>query len=356
MTVVLQHCFGSPGHGGPATALVRFLATTSQDYPVVWQRRPAGGISLSLIREMAREMKSLSPKLIHIRGLGNEGFHAVVAARLAGVPQILVSVHGTHRDLHNANWMKRFVVSKVLEPLTLMLSSAHATVSEFTAQRDFLKPFSDKRLPSVPNGVLLPDLSRNGHTPVRKGLGIPDSACVLVAVSRLSLEKGYSDLADALRMLPEYEPRPHLIVVGSGPDELKIKSLFNNVISAELHFVGYQSDVEKYLAASDIFVFPSWHENLSNALLEAMAHALPVVATSVGGNVEVLEKGGGMLVPPKSPSDFGAALRKLIEDRSLREVLSKEARKTIESNYSIENMVRGWETIYQMLLGGENER
>lgn len=356
MKIILQHCFGLPSHGGPATAMNRFIQVSSHKYPVVWQKRPAKGINIPLMLEMSKEMKSHSPQLVHIRGLGNEGFHAVVAARLAGVPKVLVSIHGTHRDLHNANRMKRFVVSKILEPLTLMLSSAHATVSEFTAQRDFLRPFSDKRLPAVPNGVLLPDLSGNGRTTVRKNLGIPDSVFVLLAVSRLSLEKGYSDLADALRMLPEYESKLHLIVVGSGPDELKIKSLFNDVKNAEVHFVGHQSDVEKYLAASDIFVFPSWHENLSNALLEAMAHALPVVATSVGGNVEVLGKGGGMLVPPKSPSDFGAALRKLIEDKSLREALSKEARKNIEANYSIDVMVCGWESIYQKLLGDENER
>ena len=184
----------------------------------------------------------------------------------------------------------------------------------------------------------------------RRTLAIDADAFVLVAVSRLTVEKGYGDLAEALRRLDRRGPALHLIVVGGGSGEAEIHRLFEGLDDVGVHFVGQQSDVGPFLAASDVFVFPTWQENLSNALLEAMAHGLPVVATDVGGNREVVTKGGGVLVPPHDPAALADAILGVMEDTD-RGAMGKAARATVETWYSIDRMAAAWEDRYRQILG-----
>jgi hypothetical protein len=120
---IMQHCFGTVGSGGPIIAFERLLANSHIEYSQIRQTEPARGINLALIRRFVREIKDAKPDLIHIRGLGNEGFHAVVAARLARVPRVLVSIHGTHRDLtQHGSLIRHWIVIYILENLTLLFA------------------------------------------------------------------------------------------------------------------------------------------------------------------------------------------------------------------------------------------
>ncbi len=351
MPDIVQHCFGAPGGGGPATALQRLTEASARAYPTIWQSAPAGGISVRYLWLFVRQLRRHRPRLVHVRGLGNEGFHAALAARLAGVPHVLVSIHGTQRDLRQGSGgLRRWIVTRLLEPATLRLASAVTTVCGSAAERDFLRPYRTKMLPPVPNGVVLPLLPDSRGDAVREALAIPPDRPVAVTVSRLTLEKGYGDLAAALRLLGSREPAIELIVVGSGDADGAIRDRFQGLRSTRVHFVGQQADVGPYLAAADLFVFPSWHENLSNALLEAMSYGLPVVATNVGGNQEVVAQGGGLLVPPHDPERLAAALDALLSQPERRRLLGRAARETIERQYSVEQMVAGWEHTYRQIL------
>ncbi|ADH90488.1 glycosyl transferase group 1 [Ancylobacter novellus DSM 506] len=351
MPDVLQHCFGSPSTGGPATALARFLEHAGRSYPTMWQPGPAGGLSVGLIRDFMRQIRAQRPRLIHVRGLGNEGFHAALAARLAGVPQVLVSIHGSHRDLQQPrSRLRRAIVAHGLEPATLSLATAIVTVCDYAARRDFLQRHRAKLLPPVPNGVPLPALDRPRRAAVRAELGVGDDRIVAVCVSRLTPEKGYGDLAAALARLDGLDVPLDLVVVGGGDDDGSIRALFAGLRHIGVHFVGHQSDVTPFLEAADLFVFPTWSENLSNALLEAMSYALPVVTTQVGGNTEVIAKGGGILVPSHDPERLAAAIRELIGDPGRMRALGHAARANVERHYSITAMVEGWERTYALLL------
>lgn len=349
---VVQVCFGKPHSGGPATALMKMLAHSHRSYPVVWQSRAAGGISLPLMREMAKEIRVHKPDLVHVRGLGNEGFHGVVAARMAGAKNILLSVNGTQRDLESTakDWRVRFV-SYVLEPMSLNLASHVVAICEFAAQRDFLMPYRHKMLPPVPNGVELvdPDMA-NVRKITRASLGIPEDQFVAIIVSRLTREKGYEDLSAALRLSEQAGRKFDLVVVGDGDGSGQIRAGFENLKDIRVHFVGHQQNVGLFLSLADAFVFPTWHENLSNALLEAMAHGLPVIATSVGGNTEVIGRGGGLLIPPHDPPAIAEALAKLHDQTELRSGLGLLARKVAQEHYSLDAMVRGWEATYDRIL------
>ena len=172
----------------------------------------------------------------------------------------------------------------------------------------------------------------------------------MLAVGRLSWEKGYGVLAQALRMLPSSAGRMLLLIAGDGPDRSGIEAAFAGRTPVEVRFLGTRSDVPVLLAAADLFVFPTLHENLSNALLEAMAHGLPVVASAVGGNVEVLRGGGGVLVPPGDPRALADALVPLLTDEAARRELAGPARATVAQRYSLDAMLGALDAAYRRIL------
>jgi glycosyltransferase involved in cell wall biosynthesis len=111
--------------------------------------------------------------------------------------------------------------------------------------------------------------------------------------------------------------------------------------------LGDRADVREVLAALDVFVLPSRTEGMSNALLEAMAMALPVVATAVGGTPEVIADGrSGLLVPPDDASALAAAIARVLADADLARRLGAAARQTVEERYGARSMVRRLEAVY----------
>lgn len=353
---IVQHCFGNPGSGGPVVACERLVAASSRDYGRITQFDAARGISFRLIARFYREIRSYNAGLVHVRGLGNEGFHGVVAARLARVPNVLVSLHGTHRDLvFPQSKLKVWFVVNVLEALTLRLATHIATVCEHAASRPFLGPHRAKFVGVVPNGVEVSTpvaMDAALRSEVRNRLGIPQEARVAVAVSRLTEEKGYPVLAAALRELDRRAFAMRLLVVGGGDEDGRIRELFRGLTFVEVAFVGHRSRVDDFLTAADCFVLPSLHENLSNALLEAMGRGLPAVATSVGGNVEVVSRGGGILVPPGDSHALARALEDLLGNDSERKRVGEAAFENVRRHYSVEAMVSGWEDVYDRILSG----
>ena len=121
-SLIVQHCYGVPGLGGPMSGLRRLLGSSlAQKYrfETCFQPYPAGGINLNLIATMARQIRAYRPDLLHVRGLGNEGFHGYLAGRMAGCSRILVSVHGMVRDsVYYPNRWRQWIVSQILEPFT----------------------------------------------------------------------------------------------------------------------------------------------------------------------------------------------------------------------------------------------
>jgi glycosyltransferase involved in cell wall biosynthesis len=352
----MQHCFGKTGSGGPVMAFERLIDRSTLKYSQIRQLDGAGGINRALIRRFVDEIKTQKPDLIHIRGLGNEGFHAALAARIAGVPNILVSIHGTHRDLtQQHNFLRHIVVVYILETLTLLMATHLATVCQFASKRRFLKPFQSKLTAVVPNGVDIPDVINKDSTQIRLNLGISSELPIALCISRLTIEKGYLVLAEALKTIDQANYAFALIIVGGGDDDGLIKSAFVGLNHIQVYFVGHQNQVIPYLEASNFFIFPSLHENLSNALIEAMSYQLPVIATDVGGNTEVVQQGGGVLIPPKDPIALAAAIKKYVQSPAQLIDFGIAAQNTIRLNYTIQNMVSGWEKLYLQILDNHDD-
>jgi glycosyltransferase involved in cell wall biosynthesis len=118
-------------------------------------------------------------------------------------------------------------------------------------------------------------------------------------------------------------------------------------IAEQVHFLGLRNDIPEILSAMDLFVMASHEEGFSNALIEAMAAGLPIVATDVGGNREALDEGSiGILVPPKDPDALAGALSRMIADRDMRDRMAIRAKKHVTERYSVDRMVHCFIQLY----------
>jgi glycosyltransferase involved in cell wall biosynthesis len=152
---------------------------------------------------------------------------------------------------------------------------------------------------------------------LRKELSIPDSDLILLSVGELITRKNHETVIDALAKLGD--PTIHYVVAGDGELEQMLKSKISDLKMENVHLLGYRRDVNKLYNSSDIFVMPSFQEGLSVALMEAMACGLPLIASSIRGNVDLVDEGkGGYLVDVTDKNQYIDAVKKLTKDEPLR--------------------------------------
>jgi glycosyltransferase involved in cell wall biosynthesis len=187
-----------------------------------------------------------------------------------------------------------------------------------------------ERVRVVPNAVADPtaelDLDR---AEARARLGISTEAELVLTVARLTPWKGIDTLIAAVTALRACRPSACLVVVGDGPDRERLESLASRAPSGTVRFAGEvpHERVALYLRAADALALCSGYEGLSHVLLEAMAADVPVVASRVGGNLELVRGGeNGLLVPYGDVAATGQALRTMLEDRDLARRLAARAR------------------------------
>lgn len=170
----------------------------------------------------------------------------------------------------------------------------------------------------------------------RADFDLPDEEPLIVWTGRLDPVKGLDDLITAIAQVNRHLPA-QLLLVGAGPERERLERLVGASGAADrIHFAGRRDDVPRLLGMADVFAFPSWTEGMPNALLEAMAAALPVVATDVPGNRDVIEHGvSGLLVPPRAPEELATALVKVLRDRSLARRLATAGCASVHAHFDI---------------------
>ncbi len=183
---------------------------------------------------------------------------------------------------------------------------------------------------------------------IRSRLNCSEKEMIVGYTGRLSEEKGIKYLIDAITFLQEANVLIRLLLIGDGSQRVQLeryveeKSLCGKVI-----FTGFQRCVENWLPALDVFVLPSLTEGTPMALLEAMAYGLPVVASKVGGVPDIIKSGTtGILVRPGNAQEIADAICMLYKDEELKLKLGKEARLTVQAQYSVENWIKRIEDEY----------
>ena len=186
----------------------------------------------------------------------------------------------------------------------------------------------------------------------RASLPVTDDTPIVVTVGRLSGEKGHLDLVEALGQVHAAGRPFHAVFVGDGINRERLETARARLrLERHLTLAGLQHDVRPYFAMAQMAVVPSHSEGSPNALLEAMAAGLPIVATRVGGIPEIATDGEtALLVEPRQPGAMAQAIQRLLDDAGLRRSLSTRAR-AVAANYSPEAYRRSLTAVYRRVLG-----
>ncbi len=283
-------------------------------------------------RALVRLFRAERPDLVHAH-MPISGFLARMAAWWAGVPRIAYTGHGFWFNFPGS-W-PRAAIGFAMEWLAARVTDTFLTVSEAEAN-DSRRLHIHRGAVAIGNGR---DPARYRPDPavrqrVRAGLGVPDKAVVVLAVSRLVWHKGYPELATAMPAVPG----AMLWVAGErlpsdrGPDMAAL--LRDAGLGERLRLLGYRDDVPDLMAAADIFVLPSRFEGLPMSVIEAMLAGLPVVATNVRGPAEqVVPEVTGLLARPGDASALAAALARLVADKALRARMGAAGRRRAVERY-----------------------
>jgi glycosyltransferase involved in cell wall biosynthesis len=223
---------------------------------------------------------------------------------------------------------------------------AHVVVANCRAAADRL---AAERVPSsrirvVPNGVdVAAHAGRTHEAPIRR----------IVTIANLRKEKAHEVLFEAVPIVLQRCPDAEFIIAGDGPRRLELERVAAALgIGSRVRFIGHVDDVASLLASSDMFVLPSRSEAFPNSLIEAMAAGLPIVATRVGGILELVEnQRTGVLVQPDNPRALGHAILDLIQWCSHAARFGRAARAEVESRYSWDTMISSFERLYLEQLG-----
>ena len=202
----------------------------------------------------------------------------------------------------------------------------------------------ESRIVVIPNGVDLSGFAAPAALGVSDAAGGP----VVCTVANLRPEKGHDVLLHAAAIVLQHMPRARFRIVGDGPMRAALGHLASSLgVAHAVDFLGHREDVPALLAASDLLAFPSRTEAFPNGVIEGMAAGLPVVASGVGGILELVEHGrNGLLVPADDAAALAAAIVQLLNDRAAAARLGGAARTTIEGRYSFERMVASFEELY----------
>ena len=303
-------------------------------------RRPGFRPQLGL--EIARLARAHRADVIHCHHY-SPLVYAAVSRLFHRAPRIVFTEHGRLASAPPSakRRVANFVVARVPD--------AAFAVSEDLKRHLVSEGFDSGSVNVLHNGIDPgPPASPQARNDARRTLGVAPGACVIATVARLDPVKDLTSLVDAFRLVREQRLDARLVIVGEGPERTSIETLVaRHGLAPAITLLGHREDARQLLAGVDIYVNCSTFEGISLTILEAMAAALPVVATHVGGNPEIVDASTGRLVPPRDPASLAAALIALADAPALRTELGLAARARIERDFSLDRMVGEYLHVYR---------
>ncbi|WP_136807956.1 glycosyltransferase [Desulfosediminicola flagellatus] len=314
-------------------------------FPVlVLDKKP--GVKLNCALAIQKYANANNIDVIHTH---NEGahFYGAIGGFLSKVP-VIHTRHGVH-DFTSTQ-------SKLLERFSSMLSERVVGVSKDISDLYINSLNLDaNKVATILNGVDTDIFSARSCNRQEILLANIENDVILIGiVARLAPVKDHKTLFTACDLLSQSYSKFKLVVVGGGPEENTLRQLSTELeMEDRIIFLGPRYDVSVILNCIDIFVLSSKSEGISITLLEAMASGLPVVATDVGGNPEVVIDGEtGILTPPEDPESFAEQLLKLLQSRELRDAYGLAGRQRVLDKFSIRRSAKEYEALYRSMLKG----
>jgi glycosyltransferase involved in cell wall biosynthesis len=292
--------------------------------------RPDTSIARSVIR-LRRRLKALRPDVIHTH---NEKAHIRGALATLGFsprPALVHTRHGESQATGLAALANRFAIWR---------SDFIVSVSEKASAISRAEGAPPSRTRVIRNGI---DVN---HQDLHAGARTAQTR--IVAIGRLAPVKDFATMLHAARIVADALPWFRLDVVGDGPSRPELERLCRELrLHAHVSFQGTRDDVRRVLSEATLLVQSSLSEGISLTLLEAMAAGVPIVATRVGGNPEVVEHGvTGLLVPPADPQSLAAAILTVLNDPRLAIRLSEHSRLRAQRHFNLRQMTASYEALY----------
>jgi glycosyltransferase involved in cell wall biosynthesis len=215
--------------------------------------------------------------------------------------------------------------------------------------------FPERRVEVIHNGIEIGQrVGADARTAARAGLGLSHDLFVVGSIARLDPVKDLGSLLEAHAKVLAAIPAARLAIVGTGPEQAALEAQARaRGIADRVDFLGYRADARAVMAAFDVYVNCSTYEGVSLTVLEAMAAGLPVIATRVGGNPEVvIDNETGLLVPAREVQPLADAIVTLASDSPRRRAMAEAGRRRVERAFSIERMVDEYRQAYQRSARG----
>lgn len=301
-----------------------------------------------------RLLRRIRPDIVHTRNLAT--IECQIPAFLAGVK---ARIHGEHGwDIYDPNgsnvkyqWLRRFV-----KPFIQCFIPLSRELENYLLEKVHVPP---EKITRICNGV---DTERfcgqpGGFDEIPECPFSPADHTLIGTVGRMNEIKDPLNLVHAFISLMardcEWKKPPRLVMVGGGPlYEQAIAALEEANLAGLAWLPGPRDDIPEILRGLDIFVLPSRGEGISNTILEAMASGLPVIATDVGGNADLVEQGlTGYIVPAQNPAALVDAIVLYAEDGDHRLVHAKNGLKRTHRHFSLDGMVSNYDSVYQRMSG-----
>lgn len=359
--VAQQACWDVELIAGCEGALVeacRAQGIATQVVPLV-NRLSTPLADLQALLQLWRHLRQRRPDIVHTHS-SKAGVLGRLAARLAGVPVIIHTIHGPSFHDRQAALARR--VSLLLERAAALVTDHFVSVADTLADTfvaEGVCPAS--RISTVASGIdfaAFPADRTGARAVIRSSLGIEPEAPIIIAVAELARDKALDLLIDAAaRLVPEF-PDVRVLIVGRGDQERYLHDRIEALgLSGRVILTGFRRDVPDLLLASDVFVQTSWREGISRSLVEAMYARLPCVVTDVGSTADVVRDGvNGFLVPPGDVTLLTDRLLQVLRAADRARHLGDAAHDTVAQRYSVTTMARSFHELYERLLRDREPR
>jgi len=306
---------------------------------------------IQLFNKGVKFINNLKPDLINTHTRFSD-LVGLVGGWRAGIQKRIMTVHAAGMYFLDS----KPIHEGLIEYYVARFACFYVAVSDAVA--DYLRRngnIPSEKIVTIYNGIdpeRVCRLSGRSRADVRSPLGIEENKFLILSVGRLIYEKGFDILIYEFAELLEKIKDVHLLIVGTGPEEQKLKRIARDLhIADKITFSGNFDNLADLFCSADCFVQPSRQEGFGITILEAMSNGLPVIASDVGGIPEIIEnEANGLLVSIRKCGDLSSAIERFYSDINLREKLSKIGQETAFEKFHISRTSQKFEELYRKLL------
>ncbi len=294
--------------------------------------------------KLAKLIKSEKYHILHSH-MYRSNIPTTIAGKIARSPVIISQIHNINTwETRRQKFLDKFLCRYRNGIIAVSEEVKNDIINKLCVPQEFCKV--------IYNGVesdKFGNLSKNKN--ILKPLGISENDCVIITAARLVEQKNHKASIKAFSKISKICPDCKMIFAGSGKLEDNLKNMVNELsLGNKIFFLGKRDDIPEILAASDIFLMPSYKEGFSNAILEAMASELPVIISDIGCNREAVKDGDeGFLIKPDNIEQISEKILTLVNNAKLRKETGAKAKARAQM-FSIDKMVENLQNYYLSLL------